>query len=461
MVPFTVFIVDDEESIRQGVTFGLKRDCDIKAFPAAEEAIEALKVEPPDLVLLDIGLPRMNGVEALKEIKKLNYEILVIMVTAYEDIDTVIAAMKLGAYDYIVKPIHMDSLRITVSNALETIGMRKEIRVLQEKYLSENLPCLIGESSAIQDLMGIVDKVAKSPDTPVLILGESGTGKELICRAIHCKSPNFCGPFVTLNCAAIPRELIESELFGYEKGAFSGASTAGKKGLIEQAAEGTLFLDEVGDLSLEAQAKLLRFLEDGEYYRVGGTRKLYVHTRIVSATNKNLDQMIAKERFREDLYYRLAVIRVEVPSLNDRREDILPIARYFLLELSKKYGKPFHSISPQVEEFLKTHHWKGNIRELRNLIERGVILGNGPELKSADIGLKDAPGSVSAEHGAARTDFPPLTDQGIDLKALEEYYIREALRMAGGNDRKAARLLKLNYYSLRYRKKKLTGRAGQ
>ena len=291
----SLFVVDDEKSVREGIAMNLESEYVVSAFSTAEAALEDMKANPPDLVLLDIGLPGMNGIEALREIKDFSSDILVIMITAYEDIKTVISAMKLGAYDYVVKPIHMDGLEVTVRNALDTIRLRKEVQALQERYLQENLPCFIGESNAIQDVMEFIGTVAKSPDTPILILGETGTGKELIAGAIHYRSPNFKNPLVTVNCASIPKDLVESELFGYEKGAFSGASPSGKKGLIEEAANGSLFLDEVGDLSLEAQSKLLRFLEDGEFYRVGGTKKLQIQTRVVSATNKDLVEMIEKK----------------------------------------------------------------------------------------------------------------------------------------------------------------------
>lgn len=454
MMTYSIYLVDDEKSVRQGVSFGLKNEYQVKTFSTAEAAIASIKSDPPDLVLLDIRLPGMSGIEALKKIKSLDSDILVIMVTALEDIDTVISAMKLGARDYVVKPIHMDSLKLSVENALETIRMRKEIQILQEGYLKENLPCFIGESNTIQDVMQFVDKVAKSPDTPVLILGETGTGKELIASAIHYKSPNFKGPFVTLNCAAIPKDLLESELFGYEKGAFSGASASGKKGMLEQAAEGTLFLDEVGDLSMAAQAKLLRFLEHGEYYRLGGTKKLHVQTRVVSATNKNVDRIIEDGLFRQDLYYRLAVIKVEVPSLNERHDDIVPIASYFLLELGRKHGKSFSGLSAQTEDLLKNYQWKGNIRELRNLIERGVLIGNGPQLTPEDIGIEQM-SKYEASNSELATGFPTLPDEGIDLNALEEHYIREAFKKTGGNETKAAQLLKIGYYSFRYKRKKV------
>ena len=360
---YSIYIVDDEQTIREGITMALEADYQVEAFSEAETAIDAIKTNPPDLILLDIGLPGMDGIEALQKIKRAYPEILVIMISAYEDIKTVISAMKLGAYDYVVKPIHMDGLEITIRKALETIRLRKEVQDLQEDYLKENLPYFLAESNAIQDVIEFVGTVAKSPDTPILIIGETGTGKELLASAIHYKSPNFEGPFMTVNCAAIPKDLIESELFGYEKGAFSGASPSGKKGLIEESANGTLFLDEVGDLSLDAQAKLLRFLELGEFYRLGGTKKFNIRTRVVSATNKDLDDQIEKGLFRKDLFFRLGVIKVKVPSLNERREDIIPLANHFLLGFSKKFGKKFTGISSKAKSALMTYKWTGHVRE--------------------------------------------------------------------------------------------------
>ncbi|NWG04204.1 MAG: sigma-54-dependent Fis family transcriptional regulator [Syntrophaceae bacterium] len=457
MISYSIYVIDDEDTIREGITMALEADYKIKTFSTAEKAIGTIEENPPDLILLDIGLPGMSGIEALRKIRNLHPDVLVIMVTAYEDIGTVISAMKLGACDYIVKPIHMEGLEVTIRNALERIRLRKEVQILQEKYLKENLPCFIGESNEIQDMMGFVGMVAKSPDTPILILGETGTGKELIASAIHYRSPNFQGPFITVNCAAIPKDLIESELFGYGKGAFSGASTLGKKGLIEEAAHGTLFLDEVGDLSLEAQAKLLRFLEAGEFYRVGETKKIHIQTRVISATNKNLDGLIEKGQFRKDLYFRLGVIKVQVPSLNDRRDDIIPLAKHFLMEFNKKFGKNFTAISPQAEGTLVAYKWIGNVRELKNLIERAVLTGKGPDLTVKDLGIEDVSKngmSISREDG-----FSPIPPTGINLpsiqESLEKFYIQEALRIAGGNESKAAMLLNLNHHTFRYRKRKL------
>jgi DNA-binding NtrC family response regulator len=459
VIPGLIYVVDDEEVTREGVALALKREYQVETFPTAEAAFKALEKDSPDLILLDVGLPGMNGIEALKEIKKLYPEILIIMITAYEDIATVVSAMKLGAYDYVAKPFHMDALIVNVRNALETISMRKEIKALQKNYLKENLPCFIGDSDAIQDVMEVVRKVAQSPDTSVLILGETGTGKELIAKAIHYRSPCFKGPLVTVNCAAIPKELIESELFGYEKGAFSGAVSSGKIGFVEKAENGTLFLDEVGDLSMEAQAKLLRFLEKGEFYRVGGTSKKHVRTRIISATNRNLERMIENDGFRKDLYYRLAVVKIEVPSLNQRRHDIISIAKYFLLEFSRKFGKNFVGISPQAERALKEFHWKGNVRELRNVMERAVLIGEGSVLTPQHIGLEGAYRDEVTDEGDRETKLPPLARSGINypsiMHSIERHYFEEALTMAKGNESKAARLLLLSRDTFRYRKNKL------
>ena len=465
MISFSIYVVDDENLIRDAVCMALKKIYRVKPFSSAEDVLEEMKRIPPDMVLLDIGLPGINGIEAIKEIKRLYPEVIVIMITAFEDVDTVVSAMKLGAHDYVVKPLNMDSLKKTIGNALDTIKMRKEIQHLQEKYLKENIPCFIGESDVIQDVTEIVKKVAQSPDTPVLIIGETGTGKELIASAIHYRSPNFNGPLVSLNCAAIPKELVESELFGYEKGAFSGADASGKVGLVEKATDGTLFLDEVGDLSPEAQAKLLRFLEDNEYYRVGSTKKRRVKTRIVSATNHDLEQMIEAGRFRRDLFYRLAVVRIEVPSLNDHRDDILPMSRHFLVEFSQKFGKNFNDIAPDARRALESHQWKGNVRELRNIIERGVLIGNGPLLTLKEIALDGSSGS-NATNGTARAlsgksvmPKPPIPESGLDLadllQSIETYYFRESLNMTRGNESKAAKLLHLSRDTFRYRRKKL------
>ncbi|MCF8040840.1 MAG: sigma-54 dependent transcriptional regulator [Desulfarculaceae bacterium] len=455
MLDYSIFVVDDEEFIRDAVVMNLP-GYRVRALASAEEALEALKKETPDLILLDIGLPGMDGVQALGRIKALHPQMLFIMITAFEDVNTVVSAMKQGVYDYVVKPLHMDSLKATIDNALESIRLRKEVKALQERCLTENLPCMVAESHQIQGVMDLVKRVAQSPDAPVLILGETGTGKELIAAAVHYQSPLYRGPLVALNCAALPKDLIESELFGYEPGAFSGAKAGGKKGLVEQAAGGTLFLDEVGDLPPEAQAKLLRFLDSGQYYKIGGTRPSQAQVRVVAATNQDLENLVDEGRFRRDLYFRLGVIKVEVPSLNRRPEDVLPIARHFLGEMATKYGKQFSGFTPEAESLLTRRHYQGNVRELKGLVERGVLVGAGPLLGPEEMGLGQ--GSPN-QPGGAGTPLPSLGPQGLDLgqtlEQVERDYLGQALALAGGNETKAAQLVGMNYHTFRYRKKKL------
>jgi len=454
----TIFVVDDEEHVREGIGMTLEGRYALELFADAESAIPAIRDGYPDLVLLDIGLPGLSGLEALPLMKQRCPDLRVVVITAFEDVKSVVQAMKLGAHDYVVKPLRMETLEVSINNALETIRLKKEVRVLQEHHLREKIPCFIGESDEIREVMSFVKLVAASPDTPVMILGETGTGKELIAGAIHYRSPNFRGPLVSVNCAAIPKELIESELFGYEKGAFTGASAAGKKGMVELADGGTLFLDEVGDMPLEAQAKLLRFLEEGEFYRVGGTRQIRVRARVVSATNKDPAVLIEKGLFREDLLYRLAVVKVRVPSLARRKEDIVPIAMHFLESFGRKFGRTYSGVSGPAREALRSYPWRGNIRELRNTIERAAIVSVGPELSLQDLGLEE--NSQGTGDGNVRSQkYPAMGLSGIELQAeieeMERHFIREALGRTEGNEHRAAQLLRMNYHTFRYRRKKL------
>ena len=455
MISYSIDVVDDEKSIRNGIQSAFGADYRIRTFETAEAALEAMTDAAPDLVLLDVGLPGMDGVTALGRIKDLYPDLPVIMVTAYEDVDTVISAMKRGAYDYVIKPIHLDSLEVTITNAIETIRLRKEVKHLQEKYLQENLPCFIAESDVIQDVMEFIAGVARSPDTPVMILGATGTGKELIASAIHFRSPNFRGPIISVNCSAIPRDLIESELFGYERGAFSGAREDGKQGLVEAAAGGTLFLDEVGDLSLAAQAKLLRFVESGEFYKVGGTSVRKIQTRVVSATHKNIVKMIEKNEFRSDLYYRLGVIKVRIPSLMERRDDILPLARFFLDMFGRKFKREFTGITAEGERRLLDCLWPGNVRELRNVMERAALIAKGPKIDQEDL-VVDEDFALCRHPEADEYYIPP---SGVDfpaaMEAFKRGYIEKALKVSGGNETQAARLLKVNYHTFRYHCEKL------
>lgn len=456
MIKYSIAIVDDEESIRDALEMILQDKYDISLFETAEGFIASLQKTAPDLVLMDIGLPQMSGIEALEIIKTKYNDIPVVMVTAYEDINMVIQSMKIGAFDFILKPINPDIMELTIKKAISSIALIKEVKILQEKYLQDNQPCFIGESKHIENVMDFINMVSKSPDTPIMILGDTGTGKELIAKAIHARSPVFQGPFVPVNCSAFPEDLIESELFGYEPGAFTGASRQGKKGFIEAAHGGTLFLDEVADLSLTGQAKLLRFLENGEFYKVGGTRKYHSQTRVVSATNKNIEDLVTQEKFRKDLYFRLCVVTAKIPSLNQRKEDILPLAKHFLHEFNQKFSKSFKGFSAEVKALLLSHEFTGNARELKNMIERAVLISKTNSLELD--GFKD---SSPLPHDPGKHQIPQQNDlgpEGIDLDRLlaatEKKFMAQALALTKGNESKAAKLLNINHHTFRYRWKK-------
>jgi DNA-binding NtrC family response regulator len=451
---YSLLIIDDEESIRDSLSMALGRQYHVSTCASGKEALACLSALAPDLVLLDIGLPDISGLEVLGSIRQQSPHAAVIMITAFEDLDTVISAMKRGAFDYLLKPLRMDALKLCLERAGSSIRLGKEIRLLQDKALREQIPFFIAESEALTDVVQTVAKVAVSPDTPVLVEGDTGTGKELIASAIHYRSPNFRGPLITVNCAAIPSELIESELFGYAPGAFSGAGKKGKTGLVEEAAGGTLFLDEIGELPQSAQAKLLRFLQEGEFYALGSTAKRTVRTRVVAATNRNLEDMVRQGTFRQDLFYRLAVVRIRVPSLARRTEDILPLARLFLHQYGEKFGKKFTDLTRSAAAALLGHAWTGNVRELRNIMERATLMACGPELDATDLGL-----SGECMPTRAMADTPLLTRDGVDLpevlQELERKYYEEALRLADGNESQAARLLNVSRDTFRYRRGKL------
>ncbi len=458
MIKYSIAIVDDEEIIRDALDITLSDEFEVSLFEDAESFLFSIGNKTPDLVLMDIGLPMMSGIEALEIVKEKTKDIPVIMVTAYEDINMVIQSMKIGAFDFILKPINPDILELTIKKAISSIALIKEVKVLQEKFLQENQPCFIGESKNIENVMDFINMVAKSPDTPIMILGETGTGKELIAKAIHARSPVFQGPFIPVNCSAFPEDLIESELFGYEPGAFSGASKQGKKGLIEEADAGTLFFDEVADLSLAGQAKLLRFLESGEFYKIGGTRKYHVRTRVVSATNKKIEELVKKEKFRKDLYFRLCVVKAEIPSLNERKEDILPLAKHFLHEFNQKFSKILKGFSKKAEEYLLSYEFTGNARELKNMIERAVLVAKSDCLKPDE--LKGSSSSLSNKRDNKPNQDQDLHPEGIDLGKLlestEKKFMEQALALSKGNESKAARLLNMNHHTFRYRWKKIS-----
>ena len=442
-----ILIVDDDRLLQNSLTAILRERHQPLVAGSGEEALGLLERTPMDLVLLDVRLPGMDGIATLTSIRARHPEVPVIMMTAYEDTATVIAALRAGAHDYLVKPLEIEMFELAVNKGLENHRLKREVETLRRASLARcSLDSVVAESDAIRRVFAFADRAARSHDTTVLIEGESGVGKEVVARLIHHRSSRADGPFVGLNCGAISRELLESELFGYEKGAFTGGLQAGKQGKFEMADSGTLLLDEVSELQPAAQVKLLRFLEEREFYPVGGTLKKKVDVRIIAATNRDLDTQVRAGGFREDLYYRLNVARVRVPPLRERPADILPLARYFLLRFNEKIGRQFHAISPAACDLLLHHPWRGNIRELKNAIERVVLMEDGREVQEAHLAfLAPATPPGRRESGLC---LPP---EGIDLERLTRDLIVQALERTGGNRSRAARLLGISRPTLIYR----------
>ena len=442
-----ILIVDDDRLLQNSLTAILRERHQPLVAGSGEEALGLLERTPVDLVLLDVRLPGMDGIATLTSIRARHPEVPVIMMTAYEDTATVIAALRAGAHDYLVKPLEIEMFELAVNKGLENHRLKREVETLRRASLARcSLDSVVAESDAIRRVFAFADRAARSHDTTVLIEGESGVGKEVVARLIHHRSSRADGPFVGLNCGAISRELLESELFCYEKGAFTGGLQAGKQGKFEMADSGTLLLDEVSELQPAAQVKLLRFLEEREFYPVGGTLKKKVDVRIIAATNRDLDTQVRAGGFREDLYYRLNVARVRVPPLRERPADILPLARYFLLRFNEKFGRQFHAISPAACDLLLHHPWRGNIRELKNAIERVVLMEDGREVQEAHLAfLAPATPPGRRESGLC---LPP---EGIDLERLTRDLIVQPLERTRGNRSPAARLLGISRPTLIYR----------
>ncbi len=452
-----VLIVDDEELIRETLQRILKKEgYYIDVAVNGSEAIQKFNDNNFDLVLLDINLPDIDGLEVLKSLKEITSDILVIMITGYASVENAVKAMKYGAYDYVEKPLKKSTIKLIVKLALETQVLKKEVKFLQETGSIESEQInFIGESKPILNIKKQIAQIANLESANVLITGESGTGKELIARSIHNASDRKDNPFVSINCAAIPHNLLESELFGYEKGAFTNAFNR-KIGCIEEANFGTLFLDEIGDMPFEMQGKLLHFIENKIFRRVGGTKTIEVDVRIIAATNQNLEQLIEQGKFREDLFYRLNIFPIYIPPLRERQEDIIPIIKYYLNFFNKKYNKKITYVNEQVIERLKSYHWKGNVRELKNIIERIVILNNNDE-----VNISDLPDEFKRANKCFAHDFNSIEipESGLSLKELEtnlnRILIKKALSKADGNISKAAKLLKIPRETLRDRIKNI------
>jgi DNA-binding NtrC family response regulator len=446
---YTILIVDDDRLLQKALNNILRERYDPVIAGSGEEALRLLDKQTVDLALLDVRLPGIDGVETLRRIKAAHKDLLVIMMTAYEDVQTVIASMKLGAHDYLVKPLEMEMFELIVAKALETLQLKKEVEALRQGYQRRfNREQIVGESPAVKQVFEFAAKVAKGDDTTVLIEGESGVGKEVVARMIHHCSSRFDKPFVGINCGAISKELLESELFGYDRGAFTGGLQEGKKGKIEMADGGALLLDEISELHPAAQVKLLRFLEEREFYPVGGARKKKVDVRIIAATNRSLEAQVRAGAFREDLFYRLNVARVIVPPLSQRSADILPLTLLFLDKFNHKFSKRFRRISDEARDMLLSHPWRGNIRELKNAVERVVLMEDSDCLEADHLAFLDPGRQAARPSEPMQLRIPP---GGLNLDQLTRDLIVQALELSGGNRTKAAKLLGISRPTLIYR----------
>jgi len=446
-----IMVVDDEHLIRWSLEQNLKKQgYEVCTAGTGEDALRMAREEQPDLVLLDYHLPGINGLEVLQRLKEIDEDVLVIMVTAQGGLETAVHTMRHGAYDYINKPFNLDEMAIVIRKALETSELRREVVQLRSEHKKQGPPKILGNSKHMKNVLEMMAKVAKSDASTVLVQGESGTGKELVAKWIHYESARAEKPFVAINCAAVPATLLESELFGHEKGAFTDAKTS-KKGLFELADGGTVFLDEIGDMEVGMQAKLLRFLEDRTFRRIGGAKVIPVDVRIISATNKDLLKAIEEKIFRNDLYYRLQVIPIFLPSLRERKEDILVLANYFIEMFTKEFNKPTKGISSMAEKLLVEYNWPGNIRELKNVIERAIILGNDENLLLENLPLEIVAKASQVTVPLTTFKLPP---EGIDIEEVERELIKQSLEITDWNQSKAAKKLNLGIDAFRYRMKK-------
>ncbi|MDI1242522.1 MAG: sigma-54 dependent transcriptional regulator [bacterium] len=448
-----ILIVDDDRFVRMALAEALRMwDYESLEAGTVAEAKQALASEEPRVVLLDIDLPDGSGLDVLTEIKTESPETIVIMITGSVDVPNTVAALRGGAYDFISKPIRLEEMRVTLRNAIETRTLRRQVKLARSEQASQfSFSEIIGQSECLLKMIDLAQRVAVSEVTSILLHGETGTGKDLFARAIHHCSDRANAPYLAINCAALPGNLIESELFGYEKGAFTDAKQR-KEGLFEQAQGGTIFLDEIGELEIQLQAKLLRVLEGGTFRRVGGLKDIPLNVRIIAASNKDLKRASAEGNFRLDLYFRLSVIQIDVPPLRERGDDVLLITRHFVEKANlKRRGKQLKGLAPAVAKLFKNYKWTGNVRELRNVIERASILEDGEIVTMAHLpaDMIDAQGSDGPNPTGIR-----LPDIGVPLKTVEAELARQAMTRTGGNLTQAARLLDISRDQLRYKLKK-------
>ncbi|TAN40430.1 MAG: sigma-54-dependent Fis family transcriptional regulator [Nitrospirae bacterium] len=448
-----ILVVDDEKLLRWSLQQNLSKEgFTVITAENGAEGLELFLEDQPDIVLLDVHLPDTSGIHILESIKKENRDAIVIMVTAFGDVQTAVKTIKMGAYDFVEKPFNMEKLKILISKALETVSLRKEVFQFRSQIAKKyGFSKIIGRSPEMTRILDLIRKVASSDATTIMLQGESGTGKDLVAKVIHYESSRVDKPFMDINCTALPETLIESELFGFEKGAFTDAKQL-KKGLFELTDGGTVFLDEIADMKLSTQAKLLKVIENKTFKRIGGTKDISVDLRVIAATNKVLTEEVRKGNFREDLYYRLKVIPIELPPLVGRREDILLLASHFVGEFNREFKKDVRGLAKETEKAFLEYPWPGNIRELKNVIERAMILENADyilpehlpiELHSVGLKGRSMPG--------AQISIPP---GGINIEDVERELIKQALENTKGNQTKAAKLLTLTRDALRYRMQK-------
>jgi two-component system response regulator AtoC len=452
MAEARILVVDDEYLIRWTLQQNLEKEgYEVLLAETGEEALEKVKEEAPDLALLDIKLPGMDGYEVLEKALKIDEGITPIMITAYDEVDKVVKAMRLGAFDYITKPFDLSKVHLSIQKALEASQLKREVRHLRrEKRNWYGFDNLIAVSEEMRRVLQISEKIAQSEAATVLIQGESGTGKEVIAHLIHGRSNRQNMPFITVNCANFPEQMLENELCGHEKGAFTDAKEV-KKGLLEVADKGTLFLDEIGDMSVNLQGKILRLVEQKTFRRIGGLKDIQVDVRIITATNKDLLKLKEEGKFREDLFYRINVASIRIPPLRERPGDILPLTKYFIQRYDEEFHKNVQKISRGVEDFLRNYSWPGNVRELKNVTERAMILVEEDTLLMEHLPIEIL-GQASKQGGVIEgIRIPP---EGISMEKVEEALVRQALKMTNGNQTRAAKLLDISRDALRYRMQK-------
>jgi two-component system NtrC family response regulator len=452
---FKVLIIDDDDLVCLSLKKVLiKLGYEVEVCMKGDEAVSSVEEFEPDVILLDIYLTTHNGLDLLKDFKKKFYHIPIIMITGYSDIKIAVSAIKSGAFDFLLKPIDLEHLQMVITRAVETASLKTEVDklhlLLREDELSREF---FGKSKKMQRLVASVEKLAQSSDTTILITGESGTGKEEIAKYIHQKSPRRENAFIEINCATIPKELAESELFGHERGAFTGAIQKTKLGKFELANGGTILLDEIGELSKDLQVKLLRVLQERKFYRLGGEKEISVNVRVLAATNRNLEEEVKSGNFREDLFYRINVAQILVPPLHERKEDIPLLAYSFLKEFSAKFGKVIKGIDSGAIAILESYPWKGNVRELRNVMERAVLLLEEDELKEEHL---SALAEISAAKEIDEDKFVlRIPSKGVAIDLVLKTLIQKTLKITNGNQVKAAKVLGLSRSKLRYRMEQL------